>query len=116
MQTISESAEKKGIRHWPDAERPRERLLQGGGAGRLTDAELVAILLRSARKAQVYERALARLQIPFYSPKSRSFFEKKISELSDNTRVDLFGATLGVPSALTVPIKHCCVAIISFIS
>jgi len=30
--------------------------------------------------------------------------------------VDRFGATLGVPSELTVTIKHCCVAIMSFIS
>ncbi len=36
----------------------------------------VAILMRSAKKAQVYERALSRLGIPFYSPRSRSFFEK----------------------------------------
>ncbi len=35
-----------GIRGWPDAERPRERLMQGGAA-RLTDAELIAVLLRS---------------------------------------------------------------------
>lgn len=34
------------IRHWPAAERPRERLL-GGGAATLTDAELLAVLLGS---------------------------------------------------------------------
>jgi DNA repair protein RadC len=33
---------------WPHAERPRERLLQGG-AGGLSDAHLLAILLRSGR-------------------------------------------------------------------
>ena len=36
----------KGIQSWPDAERPRERLLQGG-ATQLSDAELVAVMLRS---------------------------------------------------------------------
>ncbi len=35
-----------GIRSWPSAERPRERLLSGG-ANRLSDAELIAILLGS---------------------------------------------------------------------
>lgn len=37
--------ESKGIGTWPDEERPRERLLRHG-AQSLTDAELVAILLR----------------------------------------------------------------------
>ena len=36
---------KKGISSWPEEERPRERLLKRG-AEALTDAELVAILLR----------------------------------------------------------------------
>ena len=35
-----------GIHGWPDSERPRERLMQGDSA-RLTDAELIAVLLRS---------------------------------------------------------------------
>lgn len=35
----------KGIVSWPEGERPRERLLRQG-AQSLTDAELVAILLR----------------------------------------------------------------------
>src|SRR2546425_11473203 len=34
------------ISHWPATERPRERLL-ANGAGALSDAELVAVLLRS---------------------------------------------------------------------
>ena len=34
-----------GIAKWPEDERPRERLLSGG-AHALTDAELLAILLR----------------------------------------------------------------------
>ncbi len=34
------------IREWPEAERPRERLL-AGGPGRLGDAELLAIILRT---------------------------------------------------------------------
>lgn len=34
------------IAHWPEAERPREKLLQHG-AGALSDAELLAILLRT---------------------------------------------------------------------
>jgi DNA repair protein RadC len=35
-----------GIRHWPAAERPREKLLHRG-AGHLSDAELLAVLLGS---------------------------------------------------------------------
>lgn len=34
-----------GIKHWPENERPREKLLHRG-AGALSDAELLAILLR----------------------------------------------------------------------
>src|ERR1035437_1903095 len=40
----------------------------------------------------------------------------KISVSSFNTRVERFGATFGCPSLLQVPIKHCCLDIISFIS
>ncbi len=39
----------RGIHQWPEHERPRERLLQSG-ADRLTDAELLAILLRVGRQ------------------------------------------------------------------
>ncbi|HMU54524.1 MAG TPA: DNA repair protein RadC [Nitrospira sp.] len=38
-----------GISHWPEAERPRERLLARGAAA-LTDAQLLAILLRVGRQ------------------------------------------------------------------
>ena len=40
-----------GIAGWPMAERPRERLL-GLGPGALTDAELLAVLLRSGVAGQ----------------------------------------------------------------
>jgi DNA repair protein RadC len=36
----------KSIRHWPESERPRERLIQHG-ADHLSDAQLLAILLRT---------------------------------------------------------------------
>jgi DNA repair protein RadC len=39
------------IKHWPKTERPRERLLLGGAAG-LSDAELLAVLLRSGSGAR----------------------------------------------------------------
>ncbi|MBS0351833.1 MAG: hypothetical protein JSR33_11750, partial [Proteobacteria bacterium] len=39
------------ITHWPFNERPRERLLQNG-AHSLTDAELLAILIRHGKKGQ----------------------------------------------------------------
>ncbi|MBV8911319.1 MAG: hypothetical protein JOZ89_11230, partial [Gammaproteobacteria bacterium] len=39
------------IRQWPDAERPREKLLQRG-AQALSDAELLALLLGSGTKGQ----------------------------------------------------------------
>ena len=41
----SKKAKSRGIIAWPEGERPRERLLRQG-AQSLTDAELVAILLR----------------------------------------------------------------------
>ena len=37
------------IKHWPEQERPRERLLQQG-AQSLSDAELLAIFLRSGSR------------------------------------------------------------------
>jgi DNA repair protein RadC len=37
------------IRHWPAADRPREKLLEQGAAA-LTEAELIAILLRTGHK------------------------------------------------------------------
>jgi len=39
------------IRDWPPGERPREKLLQGG-AGTLTEAELLAVLLRHGHRGQ----------------------------------------------------------------
>ena len=39
------------IRHWPQAERPREKLLAHGG-GALSDAELLAVFLGSGRRGQ----------------------------------------------------------------
>jgi DNA repair protein RadC len=40
-----------GIKAWPEDERPREKLLQRG-AGALTDAELIAIMLRTGDAAK----------------------------------------------------------------
>ncbi len=49
---------RRAIRQWPEAERPRERLLQEGAAA-LTDAQLLAILLRVGRdKASAVEVAM----------------------------------------------------------
>jgi DNA repair protein RadC len=39
-----------GIKHWPENERPREKLL-GGGAERLTEAELLALVVRTGDPA-----------------------------------------------------------------
>ena len=36
----------KSIRHWPESERPRERLIKFGAA-RLSEAQLLAIILRT---------------------------------------------------------------------
>ena len=43
-----ENVPKKGIRGWPEMERPRERLIRDG-AQSLSDAQLLAILLRTGR-------------------------------------------------------------------
>lgn len=40
-----------GIKDWPAAERPRERLLQSGPAA-LSDAELLAVILRTGRRGR----------------------------------------------------------------
>src|SRR3990170_4052220 len=45
MQPSDTARKSKGILTWPEGERPRERLLRSGPQS-LTDAELVAILLR----------------------------------------------------------------------
>ena len=51
-----------GIRNWPTGERPREKLLQGG-ADRLSDAELLAVLLgRGTRGASAVDLARHLLQ------------------------------------------------------
>jgi DNA repair protein RadC len=53
-----EGLPRRAIRHWPEAERPRERLVQEGAAN-LTDAQLLAILLRVGRdKASAVEVAM----------------------------------------------------------
>lgn len=52
------------IKHWPEQERPRERLLQQG-ANSLSDAELLAIFLRSGSK-QHSAVELARLLIAHF--------------------------------------------------
>jgi DNA repair protein RadC len=40
---------RRGIAHWPQTERPRERLL-AKGSDALSDAHLLAILLRTGRR------------------------------------------------------------------
>ena len=44
-------AGRRGIKSWPETERPRERLLQSGVSS-LTDAELIAVLLRSGTRGK----------------------------------------------------------------
>ena len=46
---MGRKAVRHGIAHWPASERPRERLL-AQGADALTDAQLLAILLRVGRQ------------------------------------------------------------------
>ena len=46
------------ILDWPESERPRERLL-AGGAGKLSDGELLAVLIGSGRRGRS-EPALTR--------------------------------------------------------
>ncbi len=52
------------IKHWPEQERPRERLIQNGAAS-LSDAELLAIFLRSGSQ-QHSAVELARLLIQHF--------------------------------------------------
>ena len=52
------------IKDWPEQERPRERLIQHGAAS-LSDAELLAIFLRSGSK-QHSAVELARLLLQHY--------------------------------------------------
>lgn len=48
MQPIKKGTEGKGIPTWPETERPRERLVRNGPSS-LSDAQLLAILLRVGR-------------------------------------------------------------------
>ena len=53
------------LRDWPLAERPREKLLQGG-AGRLSDAELLAVLLGTPGHRGINVVDLARIMLSKY--------------------------------------------------
>ena len=53
------------LRDWPAAERPREKLLQGG-AGQLSDAELLAILLGTSGSRGMNVVDLARIMLVKY--------------------------------------------------
>ena len=67
------------IKHWPEQERPRERLLQQG-AQSLSDAELLAIFLRSgSRQHSAVE--LARQMIQHFGGLS-PVFDAELSDLS----------------------------------
>lgn len=46
---MADKGQEKGIAHWPETERPRERLLSKGPES-LSDAHLLAILLRTGRR------------------------------------------------------------------
>lgn len=46
MNTMTEQIAQSGIKAWPTSERPRERLMRGE-ASKLSEAELIALLLRS---------------------------------------------------------------------
>ena len=50
------------LRDWPAAERPREKLLQGG-AGQLSDAELLAVLLGTSGSRGMNVVDLARIML-----------------------------------------------------
>ena len=53
------------LRDWPAAERPREKLLQGG-AGQLSDAELLAVLLGTSGNRGMNVVDLARIMLAKY--------------------------------------------------
>jgi DNA repair protein RadC len=46
--TIMNDSVKRSVKHWPEGERPRERLMTHGPAA-LTDAQLLAIIIRNGR-------------------------------------------------------------------
>jgi DNA repair protein RadC len=62
---MAKHPDKSGIKQWPESERPRERLLRSG-AEALSDAELLAVILRVGRTkssaVQVARELLDRLQ------------------------------------------------------
>lgn len=53
-----------GIKDWPENERPREKLLSGG-PGSLSDAELLAIFLRTGTRGQTALDVARRLLVDF---------------------------------------------------
>lgn len=75
------------IKNWPEQERPRERLLQQGPQS-LSDAELLAIFLRSGSK-QHSAVELSRLLIQHFGSLN-AVFDSSLSEL---TQFNGIGAT-----------------------
>lgn len=67
------------IKHWPEQERPRERLIQQGAAS-LSDAELLAIFLRSGSK-QHSAVELARLLLQHFGGLN-PILDSKLEDLS----------------------------------
>src|SRR5947208_14178165 len=99
-----ENAPAMGISSWPASERPRERLL-AKGAGALTDAELVAVLLRTGVRGKSAVD-LAREMIERFKG-----VKGLLAPGADLQAIKALGgakrASLAAPIAITLSSMHC---------
>lgn len=97
-----------GIASWPQEERPRERLLSKG-AQALTDAELVAILIRVGMKGKNAVEMARQLLTQFGS--LRVMVEAPVSALLDvkglkGAKAAQLLAAVEIARRVSVPAKH----------
>ncbi len=96
------------ITEWPNSERPRERLLAGGTDG-LSDAELLALLLRTGSRSRDAVQ-LARELLGQYTS-LRALLDAPVAELADRPGIGpAKAATLAAAVALAERYLACAVA------
>ena len=103
------------IRQWPDGERPREKLL-ARGAGALSDAELLAILMRSGPRGRsavdlareldppsALRAAQVALESPDLADSKRARLEALIAELERPAEHEVHPPEQPLPAAPQTP-------------
>jgi DNA repair protein RadC len=97
MTEKSRTTESRTLREWPDAEKPREKLLTHG-ATKLTDVELMAILLRTGTKTKTFSRTAIDVARELLMS-----FDNSLTLLSMRDSLELSGiAGIGTVKAVTL--------------